>query len=190
MMPGEVLFFDAGVRCGFAHGAPRTPPASGVVILKRPSEPAAVAFSNLIAFLVVRFDAGKPLLVAKEAPFNFAAFAARTTSPEAVRITYGLHAIIEGICGRYAIPCHDIADSTVRLHFTGRGRAGDRNATKAMVVRRCHQLGYMDRGNADNDQADALAGWDYSVAHLARKAPRELVLFPPAARARPKRRRA
>jgi hypothetical protein len=173
MAAGLIFSLDLGARCGFAIGAPGTMPDSGTVILKKPDEPRAIAFSNLICFLNEHWSAAKPDRVVKEAMLPLQAFRNIGNAEHTVRMTSGLHAVAEAMCVRFGIPVEDIADSTVRRHFIGRGRMGTRAESKAAVIQRCHLLGYMPKECRDADRADALALWDLAAATV----PSELYLF-------------
>lgn len=179
MLPSDVLGLDLGSnRTGFAYGPVGRTPQSGVVVLRKADEHESIAYSNLLAFLAQRFSAGPPRMVVKEAPLPVAAFA-REGSAQSLVITYGMHAVCEAACVRFGVEFYNAADSTVRKHFIGVGRTGSRRATKAMVIARCQQLGYISRDEADEDRADALATWDFACARLCREPPRYLSMFPP-----------
>lgn len=181
MMASDVLALDIGMRCGFAVGAPGRIPESGTVVLKIEKSDASVAFSNLLAFLVARFDAGPPRLVVKE-QLIFGPRVHAGAGGAAYRSQYGLHAIVEAVCVRFGLTfengrIYDVADGTWRKHFTGKGRWGDRDSGKLAVLARARLLGYIDADLADDNRADACGVWDWAATHLARKPPRELVLF-------------
>lgn len=176
---GILIGLDLGVRTGWAEGVPGRKPKVSTYILKRDSEPIAVAFANLFALLRRRLKVGDVALVAKEAPFHLGAATARGGSEAAVRASYGFHAIVEGAAAMYGIRCVDGYDSTIRKHFIGVGRTGDRKTTKAAVVLRCVQLGFLPRGCTDEDSADAAAVFDWAGATVLRRPYHELELFPP-----------
>lgn len=86
-----------------------------------------------------------------------------------------LHGAALGIAGIYSVPhIEEIAPSTVRKHFCGRANAGERFATKRMVMRRAKDLGY---DCANDDVADAVALWDFAVFAALRVPQRDLVMF-------------
>lgn len=181
-MDGFILALDLGVRTGWCEGEPGRATASMTYLLKRAGDPMPVAFANLAAIVGNRLRAGDVTLVVKEEPFHLGAFAARTGSEAAVRAAYGYHAICEAMCCRHGVPCISVAPATVRKHFIGRGNAGDRKATKASVVARAKQLGYLPSGSFDDDRADACAVFDWASATHFRRAPEVLALFPDVAR--------
>jgi hypothetical protein len=165
---GPVYALDLAVRTGLAVGPPGALPWSASLVLKRPDQQKDVAYSNLIAFLSEQWTAAPPALVVKEAMLHLQAFLKLGNSEDVPKMHAGLHAIVEGLCVRFGIPWRDVSDSTVRKHFVGKGRLGDRASTKAAVVARCHLLGMLPKGCRDDNRADALATWDYACATFAR----------------------
>jgi len=176
----KILALDLAIRSGFAFGvagnAPRTI-RSGVVVLKDSDDGREISYANLIAWLDERFRADRPDLVVKEAPLNLQGYRNLGNAAATVRITFGLHAVVEGVCARFRIRCEEAADATIRKHFIGRANCGSRAATKAAVVQRCHALGYMPREATSDDRADAIAIWDFAAATFGRRQPHDLVLF-------------
>lgn len=180
MLGGEVVGLDLGQRMGYACGVPgAAPPYSTVFLLKRDGEPPAVAFSNLLHFLIDQFAGGKPRLVAKEGPLTLRAMA--NTSDASIRFTYGLHAIVEAACFRFEVPLFDVHESTACKFFTGKGSQayGGSPHKKLAIRRRAVQLRYVAFGEDDENRCDALMVWDWACATHAKAPPRELVLFPP-----------
>lgn len=161
---------------GIAIGLPGQIPRSHTVKLGKPSDRRGTVAGNLIHNLDEEFRIEKPMLLFKEQPFTLGATGKRGMSYQSVRFTYALHGVIEAVCARWGVPCREAADSTIRKHFIGKGRLGDRDATKRAVISRCIQLGYMPAGCRDDNRADALAGWDYAAAMFGGK-PGALHLF-------------
>jgi len=174
---GTIFALDLGVHTGFAFGEVGALPASGTVVLKKPTEHRSVAFGNLMAWLDDEFRRAKPALVVKEAPLPLQAYKTLGNAAFTVRVTHAMHGIVEGVCERFAIPFEEIADATVRKHFVGRANYGNRAATKAAVVQRCHLLGYMPRESRDDNRADALATWDWAAATFGNRRTESLHLF-------------
>jgi hypothetical protein len=181
-MAGKIIFaLDLGVKTGYAVGPRDTlppkgkPPHSGAVILKKPNEPPGIAFGNLIHWLADMWerDFARPDLVVKEAPLQLRGFRTLESAQATVRLTYGLHGVVEGMATRFGIECTDVHDATIRKHFIGRGRMGTRQETKRAVIQRAQVLGYMPPDCADDDMADACALWDYASATV----PKKLFLF-------------
>ena len=174
---GIIYGLDLGVRSGIAEGCVGDPPRSYSVVLKKPVEPQGVAFSNLIAFLDERFRTALPMLVVKEAMLALEAYRQIGNAAHVVRLHAGLHAVVEGMCGRYGVPWRDVNDGTVRKHFIGKSNMGNRKDTKAAVVARCHLLGLMPRDCMDDNRADSLAVHDWACATFGKLVSKELFMF-------------
>jgi hypothetical protein len=165
-MPGAIAALDLAVRTGFAIGEAGSVPRSSVVVLKRSNEDKHIAFGNLIAFLDETFRTETPSTLVKEAMLPLQAFMSLGNAEKTVRMQAGMHAIVEGMCARYGVAWLDVADSTVRKHFIGQARLGDRAATKRAVIHRCHMLKLMPADCFDDNRADALATHDWACATL------------------------
>jgi hypothetical protein len=101
-----------------------------------------------------------------------------------------LNACVRTACGVFGmgVPVRAPNIFTVRKHFCGRATAtpkrrlggvrtskerdGDRKATKAMVIKQAHLLGYIPRDCHDDDMADACALYDFGSSYWARKSAR------------------
>lgn len=176
----KILTLDLATKCGFAFGVAGDAPRcvrSGVVALKDRDEDRSAAYANLIAWLDKQLRERRPDMVLKEAPLNLQAFRNLGNAAFTVRMTLGLHGIVEGVCARFAVRCEEAADATIRKHFLGRANFGARAATKAAVIQRCHVLGYMPRECNDDNRADALACFDYAAATYGKSRPSPLHLF-------------
>ncbi len=169
-MPG-IFAIDIGSRLGWAFGpVSGGTPDSGTRQIKSPDESQDAAFGNLIHWLSTRWSKDRPALVVKEAPFNLAAFKNAHNSQAAVELTYGLHAIVRGMCNRFSIRCEDVHAATVRKHFLGKANTGTRAGTKDAVIVRARLLKLIPKDCYDNDRADAVATWDFAAAHFGRRA--------------------
>lgn len=166
---GGIMALDLGTRAGFAVGPPGAVPRSGAVQLKKPDQSRAIAYASLIGFLCEEFERERPSLVAKEAPIPLQAFRSLGNAEATVRITFGLHAIAEGVCQRYGIRCVEEHNQTIRKHFLGRSKLGTREATKRAVLSRCWLLGLLPRDCRDDDRADACATHDWASASYGRR---------------------
>ena len=176
---GPIYAIDLGQRAGFAAGPAGAFPRSGTVILKKKLDPQRTAFGNLIAFLNEQWSAERPSLVAVVPPPTLEAHRRFRSNDEAATMQYGLHAIVLGMCDRFGLPIIEPAESTVRKHFLGKGRVGDRDAMKAAVVARCHLLKLMPADCFDHDRGDAIALHDWAAATFGKRAisSRELHFF-------------
>ena len=172
-----IFALDLATNTGFAVGAPGTRPRTGTIRLKRPDEPQDVAFGNLIYWLNEEWTRDRPQLVVKEAPFSLQAFKERTNSQSGVELAYGLHAIVRGMCSRFGVRCEQAHPATIRKHFIGTAKLGDRAATKAAVIQRCRLLKLVPADCNDDNRCDAAATHDYACAVLCRRPPGKLVMF-------------
>lgn len=143
--------------------------------LRREGQGQDIAFSNLIHFMGQELRARKPQVVMKEQPFSIAAMRDSNSADEVVTMTFGLHAIVDGMARRFGVPVVARHRSTILKHFTGRGTYGSRQLGKRAVLARCIALDWLPPGCTDEDRADAVAGWDWASAHLGKK-PSRLVL--------------
>ncbi len=166
MANGPIFALDLGTRLGWAFGSPGERPARGSVRLKNPDDDKSIAFFHLTKFLFDKWSKEKPALVVKESMLHLGAFLKMGNGQDVVRMTAGYHAIVEGMCACFLVQYRDVADSTVRKHFIGRGNMGSRDATKAAVLRRCRLLKLMDESDHDDNCADAIAIHDWACATL------------------------
>lgn len=177
---GTTYGLDLGTRCGIAFGVAGKPPTVTALRLKKPGDHRAVAFGKLQRFLVDAFEQSRPALVAKESMLHMAALAKLSGgSDDNIRMHAGLHAVVEAVCWQYDVPWTEAADSTIRRHFIGKAKLGDRVSTKAAVVARCHLLGLMPKDCHDDNLADALACHNWATATYCGRAAdtRELFMF-------------
>lgn len=170
-----IMAIDLGVHMGIATGPIGGSPVSHSRSLKTPDQSPAVAFARLLGLLDETFRVAPPSLLVKEAPMHLGAFAKRGNAAATVRFTHSLHGIVEAMCERYRVKWQEVAPATVRKHFIGKANAGDRKATKAAVVARCHLLKYLPKDCHDDDRADACAIFDWATAQT--RVPGALHLF-------------
>lgn len=170
----RILALDIAKVTGFAIGPAGTITRSGSVKLDRLNEGPAQMTFNLLAFLVDDlFVFGAPDLVAIEAALNPAAHKSANSVPYAFGGAY----VASAISRRYGCRVEFINNDKVRKHFIGTARTGDRDKTKAAVIQRCIQLGYLPRDSRDDDRADACAIHDFASATFGRVRPSELMMF-------------
>lgn len=166
---GPIFSLDIGQRCGFATAVAGAVPRSGAVLLKKPDQSRSIAFGNIIAWLCEEWEAERPGLVAKEAPLALQAFSKLGNAEATVRMTFGFHGLVEGLCQRFGIRCVEEHNQTIRKHFLGVARLGDRKATKNAVIKRCHLLKLMPSDCRDEDRADAISVHDWASANYGRR---------------------
>jgi hypothetical protein len=178
--PGVMIIaLDLGRNLGVALGRAGTPrPQSLALPMSRSWDGRADTFLELRRFMEEHLAhlAGRPLFVVKESPPHLKAFLTLRDSSASARTTMGYHATIETSCRLFHVPVFEQGVRTVRLHFIGNAALA-REAAKAAVLSRCHELGYLPRDCDDNDRGDALAVFDWASVHIARVAPAELHLF-------------
>lgn len=169
---GIVYGIDLGTRTGVAFGRAGTTAINHAALrLKLPHEHRAVAFTNIYDELRKLFRTHPPALVVKEKMLPMAALLKVSGgSDDNMRFHAGLHAIVESLCGRYAVPWTEVQDSKVRKYFLGRAHCGDRESTKAAVIDRCHKLWLLPLSCRDDNLADACAVWDWACATYCGKA--------------------
>jgi hypothetical protein len=103
-----------------------------------------------------------PALVIFEAPF-----VGGKTSQAVARKLMGLAFETEVVCYERGLRCMEANMADVRTHFLGKKRPGRRDAIKDATVARCRALGWMV---TTDDEADACALYDYTVAVLGKTA--------------------
>jgi hypothetical protein len=168
-----LLALDTATVTGFAIGEPGSIPRSGSVRLKKPSEHRDVAPFNAYCFLRDMWTLEKPDLVVVE---HFMSPAAQK-SADAIILQIEVYGVVVALCRAYGIRYEAPQRMTVVKHFIGEQRRQDRAALKARIVARAVTLGYMPRGCADQNRADACSLFDYGAAHYCRMPPKSLVLF-------------
>lgn len=173
---GVILSLDLGQRTGVALGRAGEKPRVSVVELKKPSEPRAAAFASMISYLQRILSAEPVSIIVIEAPLALQGFKRLGNAEATVRISHGLAAIVEAMAQRFGVEYREVHVATIRKHFLGVSGRGERKATKAAVVARCHALGYLPRTVRDDDMADAAAVFDYASAVFCRK-PLPIALF-------------
>jgi Holliday junction resolvasome RuvABC endonuclease subunit len=171
-----IIALDLAQRMGVAVGAAGVRPSVSVVDLKSRTDPRAVAGSNLISYLDNAIRHHRPGMIVIEAPLALQGFRTLGNAAATVRMAHGLAEIAAAMAYRFGVPFHEVHVATVRKHFIGSSGAGERSATKAAVVARCHMLGYLPRHCHEENMADACAVFDYASAVLVGK-PLPIVLF-------------
>ncbi|MBT9385497.1 hypothetical protein KM176_16605 [Pseudooceanicola sp. CBS1P-1] len=158
------MAFDIATSTGVAFGlAGKTPRATTIDLGKRGKSEAA-RFAK--AMQVTRH------LLEKYEP-DHVFYEAAIGGPKASAFLIGLAACVTGTVADMGIPVREARIQSVRKHFLGKhlvakdfpgldARAA-RDAIKQRVIGRCNQLGWRPRSD---DEADALAIWDFGCATL------------------------
>jgi hypothetical protein len=164
-----ILALDLGFKTGWAEGeAGQQPSRSG----SRP-----LHLFEFLGWLNDRFKERRPRLVVVEDYLPLAAYKRLGTAEHSVYDALMRRGALEACCGLWGIELRAVDVLHARKHFTGRRSHGSREDNKRATIVRCRQLKYVAAGEADEDRCDALQIWDWASSALARKAPRELVLF-------------
>lgn len=162
-MNGGILFLDLATVTGWCEGAPGEKPISGTLRLAPEGSNNAAVFGGLIAFLGQRLTAFRYRKIVYEAPMDPRHM---KTNIKTARMLIGMPAIVEGIAhqtGHHSISEVQVQDP--RKHLLGyiprREKGGRNDAQKRPVIERLTALGF---DPADDNEADAIAGWLYACA--------------------------
>lgn len=166
-MNGGILFLDIATTTGWAEGLPGERPISGRLRLVSDGGPNYEAYDKLHDFLIDRFKLNRYRAVIFEKPMSPSHMAGRTTAAT-IRRLIGLCEVAEWVCRRSgyygsSVMTADVHD--VRKHLLG-GRPAKGDA-KREVIAALRGLGF---DPADDNEADAIAGWLYAAAQVDPKA--------------------
>lgn len=167
-----ILAIDAATRTGWAIAtaealaswpglgamSPGCGPIEGVsygVIDMSLTKPRAARFCRFFRWYYDVLDSGEIGHVYYEATLQF------QSSSQAKKIAEGLAAYIEGIAFDHLTPVTDIAPATIKLHFTGSGKA-----KKPEMIAEARRRGWKP---SDDNAADALALLDLAAARYANR---------------------
>ena len=170
----SVLALDIATTTGFAFGpvgsaAPATAleasagaadpqPLSGTKRIGSKGTPDGDFYAAYERWLMDMISVNSPDMIVYEAPFVGSGKHINTA-----KRLLGLAAITEKIASQKGVKIFDAHNATVRKHFCGRGSA-PRKDLKRMVQEECDRRGWK---YSDDNEADALALWDFSKACLA-----------------------
>lgn len=159
MRDGPILSLDIATLTGWAVGPVGAEiPISGCQRITHPGADLAVTFHKFDHWLADLITVHDPSLIVFEAPVprqNVHGF-------QTARKLLGLAAVCELVAYQREVECREAAVQTVRKHFCGNGRAD-----KQDVIARCVARGW---NVTDDNEADALALWDYACAEIKRRA--------------------
>ena len=181
----RILALDPGHKLGYCvDGNEPDELKTGVCELPRGGLDRGIPYSFFETWLGMTIDQYEITVLGWEAPIIFGGKKGSTTKTNAdtIEFAFGLCAIAELVAYRRKLICWKCNIGTVRLHFTGNGRA-----RKDHVFQRCLKMGL---DVASFDAADAAAIHDF-LAHMYKR-PRLPAgpLFTPPSRVRSMRRRA
>ncbi|MEY9179687.1 hypothetical protein [Bradyrhizobium sp. USDA 313] len=157
-----VLALDLASRTGWAVGEPGQTPTHGSILFAKPGASHEAIFSKAWGWMESMLADFGPRTVVWEAPMP-TSFSKGRSNINTTTLLYGLPAIIGGCayrCGVYDLRKADTRD--VRMHFIGCNPKRDR--AKALVMGQCRSMGWEIK---DDNEADALATWNYMCAILS-----------------------
>ncbi len=165
MTPVCILALDPGHKLGYCVDGERpSDPITGVCQLPRSYPDNGKAWSYLVTWLEMMVEQYGVTVLAFEAPLVFGGKRGsnRKTNADAIEFAYAFGGICELVAARRGLACWKAPMGTVRLHFTGSGKA---DPAKGRVYQRCLALGYRV---TSYDAADAAAIWDFA-GHIYRR---------------------
>jgi hypothetical protein len=162
-MNGGILFLDVATQMGWCEGLPGEMPISGTVRLAPEGSKPAAIFGGMLSFLGARLTAFRYRMIAYEAPMDPRHM---KTNINTARVLLGLPAVLEAVAyqtGHHAIREASVHD--VRRHLLGaRPAKGD---AKRAVIEAVRGMGFDPK---DDNEADSIAGWLYTVSQIDPKA--------------------
>jgi hypothetical protein len=177
----NILAIDLARRFGWCRGEAGKIPESGSAVLRAPGDPNGLALGALARWIrdSVR-DHGKPDLITVEHWLPPAGQKHAAIIEDGLRMNGCCHAI----AGLFGITVLEPYAQTVRLAVCGRAfvpgdsvRNGKRlSNTKLMVLDTMTLRGYLPKGCADTDRADACALWCYAESTRFLSAPESFSL--------------
>jgi len=165
----KILALDLARQTGFAVGDAADPkPVSWSASLGSPGEVGLQCGEIARQINLAIANHGRPDLVCIErwmAPFGQKS---QANVESALRLNGAAHAIVGGV---HRIPIVEPAADTVRAAVCGQKNAGDRDATKRMVVRTAQMLGMLGPEAKDDNRADAVLLWAWAVSTHGKRWP-------------------
>lgn len=158
----RIMALDLARTTGWALGPPGRAPRSGVITFGGDGASHEARFLQAHAWARSMIDLHKPTTVVWEEPLPSSFLRGRTNS-NTTALLCGLPAVIGLAC--YQCGLYDVrraSPSDIRCHFIGRNMRS--KEAEAATKLRCRQLGW---AYSDDNEADALALWDYMVSILA-----------------------
>lgn len=143
--------------------------------LRKPHEDHEMAAYNIDSWIKTELIPfyGKPDLIVAEAMMQLAG----QPSQDAARVAMAVHTGLWMACRRWSIRLERVAESTIRKHFIGMGRAPKGEDVKKLVAQRAALLGYCEPHMRDRNRTDAIAVFDYACATFARRSPAGVALL-------------
>lgn len=162
-MNDRILFLDIATQMGWCMGAPGARPTSGTRRLGRKGAPDEAVFGDMLSWLGELLTEARFARVVFEAPVGPGM--AGKTNFKTMRRLNGLCAIAEAVCHQTRHPVFQASAASIRKVVLGNGRPKD---AKAAVMAEMRARGF---DPSDDNEADAIAGWLYTVAHVDKVEP-------------------
>lgn len=159
----RIIFLDIATQMGWCVGAPGEVPRSGTLRLARKGAPDEAVFGGMMSWLGALLTESRFARVVFEAPVG-PGMAGKTNFATMRRLT-GLCAISEAVCHQTQHPVYQASAASVRKVVLGNGRPKD---AKAAVMAEIRARGF---DPADDNEADAIAGWIYACSIADRNDP-------------------
>lgn len=164
-MGGAVLFLDLATQMGWCEGVPGERPTSGTVRLAPEGSPSEAVHAGLLRFMAERLMSFRYRQIVYEAPLD-PRFMGQKTNLNTALMLLGMPAIVGAMgyeTGHYGrVKSADVGDVRKALL----GKRPPRDQAKQYVMWAVRALGY---DPADDNEADAIAGWHYACAILEPK---------------------
>ena len=177
MTKAPIIFLDLARQTGWCEGIPGEPPSSGTERLAPSGAGRAAVQGGLLRFISKRLLAQHYFEVAFEAPMDPRHM---KTNLNTARMLLGLPAVLEAaavVTRHHNVTEHNVHD--VRSYLLG--HKPDKGGSKRAVIDKLISLGFAP---ADDNEADAIAGWLYVTAKRAPQV--SLQVSPLFARQRPR----
>lgn len=159
-----VLALDLATITGWAYGEPGSVPVHGTKRFAAPGASHEAIFANAMHWTKGLLADKHVTTVVWEAPM-VTTFARGNTTSNTTTVLYGLPAVIGAVV--YSAGIYDIRKAETKLvrnYFIGSNPK--RAKAKSLVMQMCRANGWEV---ADDNEADALATWDYMCALLEPK---------------------
>lgn len=158
--PGSLLFLDVATRTGWAEGIPGERPSFGSIQLAPAGASGDEVLAGMVRFLGERIMAFPPRWIVYEAPL--------TRNQRTAELLMGLCGVVRGVSYRLGVrSIKQIHVGTVRSRFLPKGHPRGGPELKVAVIEEAGRRGFAP---ANDDEADALAGWIVAVGMIAPKA--------------------
>lgn len=161
---GKILFLDLATSYGWAEGSPGGSPVAGSGRFTAAGASHAKVGAEALVWFADRLALEAPAVVFIERP-GLHSVAQGKSSFDVIYRLLGLAFLFGAVAHRRGVyDVRFVKAEEVRLHFLGsKSLKGD--VAKRRTEDRCRDLGWAFK---NNDESDALAGWDYACEQIRR----------------------